>query len=92
MYRTTKIHKGSQRQRRSSAAARRSDEGGDNGKGRCGGEKGGGGRKTSSGHSPIFLAVDMDRAAGVPWALAPSMVMLVCCASRREDFVLFFQR
>jgi hypothetical protein len=93
MYRTTKIHKGSQRQRRSSAAARRSDEGGDNGKGRCGGEKGGGGgRKTSSGHSPIFLAVDMDRTAGVPWALAPSRVMLVCCASRREEFCFLFSR
>ena len=43
-----------------------------------------------SGLPPIYLAVDMDRTAGVPWALAASMVMLVCCASRREDFFFLF--
>jgi hypothetical protein len=46
-------------------------------------------KETSSGLPPIYLAVDMDRTAGVPCTLAPSMVMLVCCASSRAGHSVY---
>lgn len=65
-------------------------------KGRCG-EEGGGGSlegETSSGLPPIYLAVDLDRTAGVPWGPSPvdGDACLLRKQKRRFCFLLFFFR